>query len=82
MPRAGRLLLTSPFQDFKMAVDDCLEDWQAIPWAVMLAQPLQNAEIAILSSCTADSWTPFTAVLVGILRNCQVASSSGSLTHP
>ncbi len=79
-PRACRLLLTYPLQNFKVVVSSCPATRAAIPWAPVLAQPLQNAEVAMSSSCTADIWTPFTAVLTGELQHCQVASSGCSRT--
>ena len=38
-PRAGRLLLTCPLQEFKMANGSRLKHCPAVPPAAMLAQP-------------------------------------------
>ena len=64
-----------------MLVDSCPVSRVAIPLAFMLAQPLQNAEVATLSRCTADRWTPLTAILMGNLQHCQVAYSGCRLAR-
>ena len=68
-------VLTSPPQNCKIVIDSCLGTCAAVPRAAVLAQLLQNAEVAALGSCTADFWAPGTAILVGKLQHCQVASS-------
>ena len=58
-PGTGRLLMTSPLDNnIKVVIDSAHECCRAIPWAAMLAQPLQNAELVMCSSCTAHSWDP------------------------
>ena len=53
--RAGRLLLTSPLPKFKAVVYSCPASRTIVPWASMLARPLQEAQMSMMSSCTADA---------------------------
>ncbi len=73
-PRAGRLLLTRPLQNFKVFIEHRLNNRPAIPRAAMLAQPFLR-----LPWRAAALQTPFTAILVGILQHCQVAPFGCSL---
>ena len=68
-----------PPQKFKIVSERRLHTREPIPRAAMLAQPLHNAEVAMSGSCTAGSWNPFTAILVGKEQHSQVATSGCSL---